>query len=310
MGTGYTKFETTFGYDNENRPVTLSYGDTSNQTLLTYDGLGRVSNRTVKVGGHSYATAYGYVSGAYGTKSTTGLVASLTQSGENFTYTYDNVGNISSVTQNSKTTYYVYDNLGQLIRVNDQNDTTSGTTGTTWVYEYDRGGNILSKKRYAYTTGTVGTALQTISYTYGDSNWKDKLTQYNGATISYDNIGNPLTDGSWTYTWQNGRQLQQMSKSGTTASFVYNAEGLRVKKTVNGVDTNYTLHSKNIVHMTQGSNTLHFLYAPRFSLREARVSGSNPKDCAPSASLRSALLRCPEPSCPCTVQRDEVCLHS
>ena len=51
-----------------------------------------------------------------------------------------------------------------------------------------------------------------------------------------------------------------MSKTGTTASFVYNAEGLRVRKTVNNVVTNYTLHGKNIVHMTQGSNTLHFWY--------------------------------------------------
>ena len=80
-----------------------------------------------------------------------------------------------------------------------------------------------------------------------------------------------------------------MSKTGTTASFVYNAEGLRVRKTVNNVVTNYTLHGKNIVHMTQGSNTLHFLYAPRFSLREARVSGSNPKECMPSASRCTAL---------------------
>ena len=49
-------------------------------------------------------------------------------------------------------------------------------------------------------------------------------------------------------------------KPGITASFVYNAEGLRVRKTVNSVVTNYTLHGKNIVHMTQGSNTLHFWY--------------------------------------------------
>ena len=143
-----------------------------------------------------------------------------------------------------------------------------------------------------------------------NSNWKDKLTAYNGAAITYDAIGNPLTDGTWTYTWQNGRQLQQMSKSGTTASFVYNAEGLRVRKTVNGTVTNYILHGKNIVHMTQGSNTLHFLYAPRFPVGEARVSGSNPKDCAPSASLRSALLRRPEPPRYCAVQWHEVCLHS
>ena len=264
VGTGYTKYETTFGYDNEDRPTTLNYGSTSNQTSLTYDGLGRVTNRTVKVNGYSYGTAYSFSGGGYGSNSTTGLITGITQSGENFTYTYDNVGNIASVVQNSKTTRYTYDNLGQLIRVDDQNDTTSGSTGTTWTYEYDRGGNILNKKRYAYTTGTLGMVKATITYTYGASAWKDKLTSYNGSAISYDAIGNPTGDGTWTYTWEKGRQLKKMSKTGTTAEFKYNADGLRVQKkvTVSGTatTTNYILHGKNIVHMTRGSTALHFWY--------------------------------------------------
>ena len=49
---------------------------------------------------------------------TTPLVQSITQNGQNFSYTYDNVGNISSVTRNGLTTTYTYDLLGQLIRVN------------------------------------------------------------------------------------------------------------------------------------------------------------------------------------------------
>ena len=50
------------------------------------------------------------------------------------------------------------------------------------------------------------------------------------------------------------------SGSGITAAFRYNSEGQRVQKTVNGTVTDYTLHGKNIVHLTQGSNTLHFWY--------------------------------------------------
>ena len=50
---------------------------------------------------------------------------------------------------NGKVTTYTYDALGQLIRVNDPNDPTAGESGTTWVYEYDRGGNILSKSYYS-----------------------------------------------------------------------------------------------------------------------------------------------------------------
>ena len=78
--------------------------------------------------------------------------------------------------------------------------------------------------------------------------------------IIYDQIGNPLNDGEWTYTWQNGRQLVRMQKDGVDASFIYNENGLRVQKTVNGVVTNYTLHGKNVVHLTCGNDELHFFY--------------------------------------------------
>ena len=164
-------------------------------------------------------------------------------------YTYDDNGNITSVVQDGVTTSYTYDALGQLIRVVD------GHEGATWEYSYDQGGNILSKKKYVDDT-----LAESKTFTYGNSNWKDQLTAVNGTTITYDQIGNPLSDGTWTYTWEKGRQLKCMSKAGTTASFKYNENGLRIQKTVNGVVTNYTLHGKNIVHMTQGSNSLHFYY--------------------------------------------------
>ena len=53
-------------------------------------------------------------------------------------------------------------------------------------------------------------------------------------------------------------------------AFEYNENGLRTKKTrmyyddtTSGIGykaTNYTLHGKNIVHMSDGSNNLHFFY--------------------------------------------------
>ncbi len=46
---------------------------------------------------------------------------------------------------------YQYDALGQLVRENDPFDTTAGLKGTTWVYAYDQGSNILSKKAYPFT---------------------------------------------------------------------------------------------------------------------------------------------------------------
>ena len=35
------------------------------------------------------------------------------------------------------------------------------------------------------------------TYTYGDADWKDKLTAFNGKNITYDAIGNPLKDNTW-----------------------------------------------------------------------------------------------------------------
>ena len=51
-----------------------------------------------------------------------------------------------------------------------------------------------------------------------------------------------------------------MQSANVDAKFVYNENGLRVQKIVNGVVTDYVLHGKNVVHMTSGADELHFFY--------------------------------------------------
>ena len=261
VGENRQEYGTKFGYDDENRPTLLTYSvgaTTIGQSTTTIDKLNRTTFSAVKLGSKTFTSEYHFAAGGYGTSSVTNLVSSITQPGCNCGYGYDDNGNIASATLNGKWTGYTYDALGQLTQVNDHSDTRSGADGTTWKYTYDLGGNILQKQRFAYKDTT--NPLETVTYEYGDANWRDKLTAVNGSTIRYDAIGNPLNDGTWTYTWQNGRQLQKMQKSGVTAEFVYNADGLRVQKTVNGVATKYTLHGKNVVHMTSGADELHFFY--------------------------------------------------
>ena len=261
VGENRQEFGTKFGYDDENRPTSLTYSigaATIGQSTTTIDKLNRTTFSTVKLGSKTFTSEYHFAAGGYGTGSVTNLVASITQPGCNCGYGYDDNGNIASATLNGKWTGYTYDELGQLIQVDDHSDTRSGKNGATWKYTYDLGGNILKKERFAYNDTT--NPLETVTYEYGDANWRDKLTAVNGSTIRYDAIGNPLSDGTWTYTWQNGRQLQKMQKAGVTAEFVYNADGLRVQKMVNGVATKYTLHGKNVVHMTHGADELHFFY--------------------------------------------------
>ena len=151
-------------------------------------------------------------------------------------------------------TAYAYDALGQLIRVDD------GQENATWLYTYDNGGNIRSKQKFALGV-TTGEPLESKHFSYSNDAWRDQLTAVDGVAITYDAIGNPLSDGTWSYTWQNGRQLQKMQKQGETVEFVYNENGLRVQKTATSTGvTKYTLHGKNVVHMTQGEDELHFFY--------------------------------------------------
>ena len=247
----------------------MTFGDANNKVSYVYDALGRISSRTLAVGGTGTTITYNYVDGGYGPGSTTPLVESIAQSNnESCSYTYDDNGNIIAAVRGTQTVTYVYDKIDQLIRVNDPLE------GATWVYNYDRGGNITSKVRYAYTTGTLGTALQTIPYGY-DPVWKDKLTSYNGQSITHDAIGNPIYDGTWHYQWEQGRRMWQMYKGADEqpgsvfVDFTYNANGLRTSKEVlrydddgnfSFVTTQYTLHGNNVVHMTQGNNNLHFWY--------------------------------------------------
>jgi hypothetical protein len=95
---------------------------------------------------------------------------------------------------------------------NEMNEVTredNQVLNQTLVYNYDGGGNITSKIQYPYTTGALGTPTSNVNYGYGDANWKDKLTSYNGRAITYDTIGNPLNDGNYIYSWEMGRQNPQ-----------------------------------------------------------------------------------------------------
>ena len=164
-----------------------------------------------------------------------------------YEYEYDANGNITKINRRDKTIenskyetqqQFAYDELNQLIRADDL------AKNCTEVYNYDNGGNILSTKVYPLTWGSLSgvTATKTTNYTYGDSNWKDKLTAYGDTPITYDAIGNPLTYKGFTLTWQNGRQLASMQLMQMRIEFTYNVDGLRTSKKMTNVDLTHNYY--------------------------------------------------------------------
>ena len=134
---------------------------------------------------------------------------------------YDANGNIVSYGG----TTYVYDGIGRLIRENNP------TLDKTIVWTYDVGGNIVSRTEHAYTTGTVGSATATNVYTYGNSNWKDQLTSFNGQAITYDNAGNPVSYRGKSFVWTRGRILaEHTTSSGNIIRMSYDGNGQRRSK--------------------------------------------------------------------------------
>ena len=87
------------------------------------------------------------------------------------------------------------------------------------------------------------------------------ITTGNVTTSIYtDNLGNLTNDGTWTYTWKNGRQLATMSKSGTTWNFFYDASGMRTQRSNGSTTYTYTYDGGKLTQMKMGSSTMRFTY--------------------------------------------------
>lgn len=112
----------------------------------------------------------------------------------------------------------------------------AGSNVTAQEYGYDAIGNRLSRK-----VGIPATA--TTTYTYSTtSNRLASLTGFENRTYSYDGAGNPDAYGApaFKHTYNNANRLV-MVKNGTAtvATYVVNALGQRISKTVGGTTTRF-----------------------------------------------------------------------
>ena len=190
-----------------------------------------------------------YKSGANG--SATSLLSTYANGSDaKYNYDYDANGNITriwrgntSFTNASEKYSYVYDSANQLVRENLYYG-SGNSSNATITYEYDIWGNLLNKKIYAYTVGTLGTAQETVPYSYTNSAWKDQLTSYDGESITYDASGNPTNYLGATLVWE-GQRLKsytpKASSSGHANSYVYSYDenGIRTRKTIGNTVTDY-----------------------------------------------------------------------
>lgn len=257
---GQTKTITT-GTDKDGKSFVSNDGVT-NETST--DDFGRVSTVTTKQNKSDtvFTKQYSYYHGSE-SNATTNMVGGISYKLSSdkvlgYSYNYNDTGNVENVYENGKkVAVYTYDELNQLVWYADTR------TGRYIRIVYDNYGNI--QKRESYSLGTNWAPvklLETRTYSYDDTNWKDKLTEFDGDSITYDKNGNPLTyRDDMTFEWENGRILKNINTSDKAIQMSYDSNGMRTQKSVDGVKTNYYYDSSNnLFALTQGSDTLFFYY--------------------------------------------------
>ena len=257
---GQTKTITT-GSDDDGKSFVNNDG-VINETST--DDFGRVSTVTTKQNKSDtvFTKQYSYYHGSE-SNATTNMVGGISYKLSSdkvldYSYNYTDTGNVENVYENGKkVAVYTYDELNQLMWYADTR------TGRYIRIVYDNYGNIQKMESYSLGTNWAPVKLlETRTYSYGDTNWKDKLTEFDGDSITYDANGNPLTyrDGM-SFEWENGRILKKINTSDKAIQMNYDSNGMRTQKSVDGVKTNYYYDSSNnLFALTQGNDTLFFYY--------------------------------------------------
>ena len=246
----------TYGKDNL---LTEYSSDVSSKVTYTYDGLNRQTKSSVALK-TPLDMSYTYYDSNRGENFTTTKIKEETIAKDTYKYEYDTNGNITDIYKKVNNDWqrlylYEYDEFNQLITFCDY------INQKQYRYDYDEAGNILTE-----TVSRIGAHGQLYdsrvnAYGYDDANWGDKLTSYNGETITYDEIGNPLSyrDGM-EMTWLNGRKLTTLQSGNDSISYKYDSNGVRTSKTVNGVEYTYEYLNGKLMHETRGEKVFDYCY--------------------------------------------------
>ena len=189
----------------------------------------------------------------------------MTVSGQtSISYGYDNANRLTGITQGSTSVVIAPDadsrrqsvTLPNGVSMNYGYDAASQLTGIT----YKLGTNTLGNLTYGYDlagrrTGVGGSYARTgvpAAASAASYNVNNRLTNWKGATLSYDANGNLTSDGTNTYTWNARNQLVSISGA-VNASFQYDAFGRRVSKNIGGT-TQFLYDGANPVQGISGSS--------------------------------------------------------
>ena len=248
-----TVFNTAFSLSSNENHIVNTAGEISSTYTYETDENGVLVSDGITFGENTVLpTSYIYDDSGRNTKK----VIQTTSGAAEFSVQYDENGMLTGSGPNEITARYTYDESGQLVRTNDS------FANYTSSYVYDSRGNMISKKLYDYTTGELNslTPKETTTFTYASNGWKDQLVSINGEELTYDENGNLRTYGDKTFSWCHGTRLESITDGENEYSYVYDENGIRFSKTVNGATTQFAYLGGMLMAQKTGDDVLFFQY--------------------------------------------------
>jgi RHS repeat-associated protein len=261
-----------FGYDIGDRLISLD-DDASGLMSFGYNIKDQLVSETTPTG----TVAYSF--------DTEDRLSAVTPSGLTATaYGYDTLDRLTSLTQGSDLVQFGYDaqdrrNLmtlpnGVITEASfDTKDRLSAltykkgsTTLGTLTYGYDEAGQLIERG------GSWGeTSLPTATTANATTDANHRLTSFNATTLSYDDNGNLIDDGTRQYLYDIRDRLVEIQQGSTTlATFQYDTFGRRISKTVNGTTIAYRYDGDNAIAEIEGAATRTLFTGPGIDERYAR----------------------------------------
>lgn len=269
---GSTTLTTSYTYDGASRVLTVTYPDNS---LLTYtrDAMGRITAVSDKPSGASSATTLA----SSITYEPFGPWAGLTYgNGITETPTWDADYRLTALTDIGTATAqniaYSYWSTDQPSAFTDNVTSTNSLTNlnTDWLFhldQYYRGGSAWFP---AYDNNGNRTSIYATSYSYTSGNNQLASFTYSGATTNITTNANGNITGFspgfgtaavTTLAYNNANRLSSVSSSsGTLGSYVYDAFGNRLSKTVGSNTTLYQYSGGALIAETTGGTATDYIY--------------------------------------------------
>jgi RHS repeat-associated protein len=128
--------------------------------------------------------------------------------------------NLAQQSSQLRTISYSYDPLYRLTGA-------AYSSGESFAYSYDAAGNRLTEQ----VNGGPAT-----DYVYDAAN---RLIQVETQAYSYDNNGNLLNDGQYSYSYDSANRLSRIEDGISTLQYLYNGDGVRVAEIMDGLRSDF-----------------------------------------------------------------------